>query len=55
MTHRVTSDEISRAREIHLIDYLVAKGEPIKSEGVRQRFYRHQEHDPNCGFALYFK
>ncbi|MDM5196514.1 toprim domain-containing protein [Fictibacillus enclensis] len=45
MTHRVTSDEISRARDIHLIDYLEAKGEPIKSEGVRQRFYRHQEHD----------
>ncbi|WHY71257.1 toprim domain-containing protein [Fictibacillus enclensis] len=45
MTHRVTSDEISRAREIHLIDYLEAKGEPIKSEGARQRFYRHQEHD----------
>ncbi|MGM0924639.1 MAG: toprim domain-containing protein [Bacillota bacterium] len=45
MANRVTADEISKAREIHLIDYLEAKGEPIKPEGSRGSFYRHQEHD----------
>ncbi|MFS0604948.1 DUF3991 and TOPRIM domain-containing protein [Peribacillus frigoritolerans] len=42
MKERVTADEISKAREIHLIDYLEAKGEPIINQG---KFYRHQEHD----------
>lgn len=42
MKERVTADEITKAREIHLIDYLEAKGEPIINQG---KFYRHQEHD----------
>jgi hypothetical protein len=45
MTGHVTADEISKAREIHLIDYLEAKGEPIKAEGNRGAFYRHLDHD----------
>lgn len=42
MVDRVTSDEIARAREVHLLDYLESKGESIINQG---RYYRHQEHD----------
>lgn len=45
MAHRVTADEISKARQVHLIDYLEAKGVPIKPEGNRGSYYRHLEHD----------
>src|SRR5690349_245199 len=42
MAHHVTSDEIAKARQVHLIDYLEAKGIPIKPKGA---FYRHLEND----------
>ncbi|PEJ58000.1 hypothetical protein CN692_10775 [Bacillus sp. AFS002410] len=40
----VSSDEILSAKQIHLIDYLEAKGEHLKKESGAS-YYRHQEHD----------
>jgi hypothetical protein len=45
MASHVTADEIAKARQVHLIDYLEAKGIPIKPEGHKGAFYRHLDHD----------
>jgi Protein of unknown function (DUF3991)/Toprim-like len=39
---RVSNDEIAKANEVHIIDYLTSKGEPLLKQG---KYYRHAEHD----------
>ncbi|GED65627.1 DUF3991 and TOPRIM domain-containing protein [Lysinibacillus fusiformis] len=43
MGDRVSKQEIDQAATIHVIDYLIAKGEPIEKQGGN--YYKHSEHD----------
>jgi len=40
---RVSTHEVDKANEVHVIDYMYAKGEPIQKIG--NNYYRHTEHD----------
>lgn len=43
MGDRVSTHEVDKANEVHVLDYLSAKGEPI--EKIGNNYYRHNEHD----------
>lgn len=43
MRDRVSTKEVEKANEVHAIDYLLAKGEPIQKTG--SNYYKHTEHD----------
>ncbi|OES43358.1 DUF3991 and TOPRIM domain-containing protein [Domibacillus iocasae] len=43
MGDRVSKAEIDQASEIHVLDYLQTKGEPLLQQG--DNYYRHAEHD----------
>lgn len=42
MAERVSADQIMKAKEVDLLDYLQSKGETFKKEG---KYYRHTDHD----------
>lgn len=42
MGDRVSKDEVERASDVHVVDYLQSKGEEIHKEG---KYFRHKEHD----------
>lgn len=43
MGDRVSKEDIEKANQVHILDYLNAKGEPIKKQG--SKYYQHVEHD----------
>lgn len=43
MGDRVSREEVEKANEIHILDYLNAKGENILKQG--NKYYRHADHD----------
>lgn len=42
MGDRVSKDEVERANNIHVVDYLESKGEQLEKEG---KYYRHADHN----------
>lgn len=42
MGDRVSKDEVQKANDIHILDYLQSRGEPLEKQG---KYYRHTEHD----------